>query len=240
MARPVKNTVDYFPHFTNHKKTIFILEQQYGNDGYAFWFKLLELLGSTEKHFIDCNDKSAWRFLQAKTLLSEEKCIEILNLLVEVGAIDEKLWSEKVIWCQNFVDNISDAYRNRRVEIPAKPSFYNQKLRVVEVSTGEKPHSIVKESIVKESIVTMWNKKMPFRIKNLSNQRKKHLKERIGEKDFMDNFPLLLDKILASPFLLGEKPSRQHPNFRADFDWLIKNNTNYLKILEGKYDDEWE
>ena len=48
MTRPKKQTVDYFPHSCNHKKTIYILEERYGNNGYSFWFKLLEMLGNTE------------------------------------------------------------------------------------------------------------------------------------------------------------------------------------------------
>jgi len=161
MARPIKNTVDYFPHYTNHKKTIFILEQQYGNDGYAFWFKLLELLGATEKHLIDCNNNGSWRFLQAKTNLTEEKCLEILNLLVELEAIDKKLWSEKIIWCQNFIDNIADVYKNRRIETPKKPSFYRQKPTQTGVSTDRNPQSKLKESKgnkTKEKFEEIWSK----------------------------------------------------------------------------------
>ena len=48
MSRPRKAVVDYFPHYVNHGKTLFILEQKYGNDGYAFWFKLLEMLGGSD------------------------------------------------------------------------------------------------------------------------------------------------------------------------------------------------
>ena len=51
--RPKKAIVDYFPHFVSHGKTMFTIEMKYGNDGYAFWFKLLEILGSTENHYID-------------------------------------------------------------------------------------------------------------------------------------------------------------------------------------------
>ena len=66
MARPKKQTIDYFPHSCTHGKTMFIIEQKYGNDGYAFWFKLLELLGDTAGHYIDLNDEATQEFLQAK------------------------------------------------------------------------------------------------------------------------------------------------------------------------------
>jgi hypothetical protein len=127
MARPKKKTVDYFPHKCVSGKTIFILEQEFGNDGYAFWFKLLEQLGSVEGHYIDCKNSAELRFLQAKTRLSGDKTIEILNLLAELEAIDPELWSQKVIWSQNFVDGIAEVYINRRVEKPSKPSFYTPK-----------------------------------------------------------------------------------------------------------------
>lgn len=121
MGRPKKNTVDYFPHKCQPGKTIFILEQKFGNDGYAFWFKLLEILGSTDNHVIDCRNPSDFAFLQAKTRCSEDLACSILDLLRDLGAIDGDLWENRVIWSQNFVDNLSSVYSNRRVEIPLKP-----------------------------------------------------------------------------------------------------------------------
>lgn len=146
MARPKKQTVDYFPHVCNHGKTIFILEQKYGNEGYSFWFKLLEMLGSSEGHFIDLNDEVAWEFLQAKTHLSDSLCNDILDLLAKLDAIDKELWQNRIVWCQKFVDGISDAYKNRRVEIPSRPSFYIQKPIQGIVSTDENPETKLNET----------------------------------------------------------------------------------------------
>ena len=152
MARPKKRTVDYFPHQCNHGKTMFILEQKYGNDGYAFWFKLLELLGTTEGHFLHLENSADWEFLQAKTRLYGDKCREILDLLARLDAIDRELWeSHRVVWSQNFVDGIAPVYRNRGVETPSKPSFYTRKPSDGGVSTPENPQSRVEESRVEES-----------------------------------------------------------------------------------------
>lgn len=68
-----KQTVDYFPHFVKGGRTIFILENKFGNDGYAFWFKLLEILGESEGHFYDCSNASNWEYLLAKTRVTEER-----------------------------------------------------------------------------------------------------------------------------------------------------------------------
>lgn len=124
MTRPRKQTVDYFPHSCKHGKTMFILEQQYGNDGYAFWFKTLEILGETEGHCLFCNDLPSWKYLLSRTHLEAEKVEEILNLLADLGAIDVDLWKlDRKIWSDHFIENLSFAYRNREVVIPNKPDI---------------------------------------------------------------------------------------------------------------------
>lgn len=157
MTRPRKNTVDYFPHYTFHGKTMFIIEQRYGNDGYAFWFKLLETLGATEGHFIDLNDSVSFEYLRSIIRREEGFVTEILNLLSKLDAIDSELWKSKIVWSQHFVDGISDVYtRSRHTKPPSRPDNYAPKPRVSdistqnnEVSTQINPQSRVEESRVK-------------------------------------------------------------------------------------------
>lgn len=127
MARPNKQTVEYFPHYTKSGKTLFIVESSYGNDGYAFWFKLLELLGGTNGMYYDCNNIPDMEFLLAKTHLSNETACNILNTLADLEAIDKELWYEgKIIWCQNLVDNVNDAFKRRTSEVPKKPLLHTE------------------------------------------------------------------------------------------------------------------
>jgi len=105
--------------------TMQIIENKYDIKGYAFWFKLLEMLGSANGHCIDFNKESAWEFLQAKTRTSKEECTEILDTLAKLDAIDKELWLNKVVWSDNFIEGIREAYRTRINEIPTKPSLYN-------------------------------------------------------------------------------------------------------------------
>ena len=149
MSRPMKKGVDYFPHACAHGQTMFILEQRWGNDGYAFWFKLLEILGSTKGHVLDIENAATREFLAAKTRLSVEQCYEILNLLADLDAIDQELWKKHhVIWCQNFVDNLEPVYRKRKTETPTKPSFCDENSSIDDVSVTESTQSKVKESKV--------------------------------------------------------------------------------------------
>jgi hypothetical protein len=121
MSRPTKQTVNYFPHFCKHGKTIYILEKKYGNNGYAFWFKLLEELGSHDGHILNLSDETELEFLSAKTGVSSTEAVEMLELLSKLGAIDKNLWNKKMVWCQNFIENVKNAYNKRIVSIPEKP-----------------------------------------------------------------------------------------------------------------------
>jgi len=69
--------------------------------------------------------------------MTNGSCDEIIGLLARLEAIDAELWEQKVIWCQNFADGIAEAYRNRAVEMPQRPSFPCKKPRATDVSTAE-------------------------------------------------------------------------------------------------------
>lgn len=142
---------------------MFIIEQKYGNDGYAFWFKLLEMLGNTKGHLLKFENDMEWEFLIAKTHLNKEICIEILDLLAKLGAIDKNLWNKKkVVWSDNFIENIKDAYRNRTEDIPSKPSFLCKKSKDSKITSARNPHTILKETKLKNiyiDILNFWNSK---------------------------------------------------------------------------------
>lgn len=122
MARPKKATVDYFSHDVNHGKTLTVLEDRFGNDGYAFWFKLLEALGRTDGHCLDCSDPAEWAFLASRAHVTKERAEDIMQSLEELGAIDRELWKhDRKVWCQNLVERLDDVYKRRQTKTPCKP-----------------------------------------------------------------------------------------------------------------------
>ncbi len=124
MGRPVKQTVDYFPHFVNDSKTIYVLEETWGNDGYSFWFRLLEMLSKTDGHSIRLSEPIEWSFFVSRMKVKEEAAKDMLSLLTTIGKIDKDLWEkEKIIWCQNLVDNLATVYEKRTVSAPKKPKI---------------------------------------------------------------------------------------------------------------------
>lgn len=117
MARPERNTVDYFPFMCDEGKKMFYIEETYGNDGFATFIKILRELAKTDYHYLDLRKNTTQMFLSAKCKVSKEVLISIINDLAELGKFDLKLWSEsRIVWCQDFIDSIKDAYKKRNNE----------------------------------------------------------------------------------------------------------------------------
>lgn len=124
MGRLRKQTAEYFPHFVGDSRTKYVLESTWGNDGYAFWFKLLELLCRSDGHYYDCSQSADKMYLTALAKVTEETADAMLELLANMGKIDEELWRErKIIWCQHLVDNLAGMYAKRTTPMPSRPAF---------------------------------------------------------------------------------------------------------------------
>ena len=115
MARPERNNIDYFPFYCDEGKKMFYLEETYGNDGFATFLKILRELAKTDYHFLDLSKPTTMMFLSAKCKITKETLNSIINDLVDLEKFDSDLWKEnRVIWCQDFIDSIQDAYSKRK------------------------------------------------------------------------------------------------------------------------------
>lgn len=123
MARPQKNTVDYFPHNVKHGKKMSYIEKKYGNDGYAVWFKILEELGDANNHFLNLSDEVQLMFLSERCNVSEDVLLSIIDDLVKLKEFDKYLWNDKIIWSEKFTDSIKDAYLKRNNKCMDYPSL---------------------------------------------------------------------------------------------------------------------
>jgi len=179
MARPKKQTVDYFPHYVIASKTLAIVQTQHGNDGYAFWFKLLEIIGRTEGHVYDYNDVGAWLYLVTNTHVSETKAREIIETFATLDMIDKELWQNNIIWVQHFVDEHIALYARRKVPLPQRPGS----VQVVEERTPGK-HSVTVTPItddLKVAAMIKYYEEVAGRV--LTPNDLKNL------ADFADNYP---------------------------------------------------
>jgi hypothetical protein len=93
-----------------------------------------------------------------------------------------------------------------------------------------------------EAMLEIWQQERgPLaELRALSPEREARCRERIshaGKKgksitQFLADFREAVARAASTPFLRGEGPT----GWCADFDWLIVDDTNYLKVLEGRYD----
>lgn len=122
MGRMRKQTADYFPHFAYKGRTLTVLESKWGCAGYTLWFKLLELLCTSDGHYYNCSIPTNLNYLAITAMTDDDTALEILNLLADMGKIDTELWKQKqIIWCQSLVDRLSSLYAKRTTDIPKKP-----------------------------------------------------------------------------------------------------------------------
>lgn len=85
-------------------------------------------------------------------------------------------------------------------------------------------------------ISDLWNSicgSLFGKVSKLSNSRKSKIKVRITEitkdgSDYKEVFSRIFTKMTQSPFF----QEKWHPTF----DWIIENDKNYIKVLEGNYD----
>lgn len=114
MARPERNTVDYFPFYCDEGQKMYVIEETYGNDGFATFIKILRELAKAEYHYLDLSKPQALMFLSAKCKVSQERLKMIIDDLTKLGKFNEVLWNENnIIWCQDFIESIEDAYKKR-------------------------------------------------------------------------------------------------------------------------------
>jgi hypothetical protein len=166
MARKISNTIEFFQHYANKQsRTIAKLESKYGNDGYSFLFRLLEILAATENHYLDLSEPADMDYFAARMRIEPETCEKILNDLVSWKKIDKQLWQDKRgVWYEQFVKNHSHVYEKRKRQLPAKPIISATEIQaevhschrndtIAAIPVPESTHSIVEYSIAQNSIV---------------------------------------------------------------------------------------
>ena len=123
-GRPERYEADYFPHQCHHSKTLEIFVDKYGNEGYAFFYRLREVLGITKGHGYCADEKVDMAYLCKKTGVDEKLLIEMVEFLCEIGEINKKIWRDNYfIWWPNFVDSLKELYKRRKNDLPNYEKF---------------------------------------------------------------------------------------------------------------------
>lgn len=91
----------------------------------------------------------------------------------------------------------------------------------------------------KDTLLSAWNdlavKCGLSKVISITKSRQSKISTREKDiKDFTTSFVLALGKIEKSDFLKG----KNNNGWKVSFDWLIENDSNMMKVIEGNYDNK--
>ncbi len=86
-----------------------------------------------------------------------------------------------------------------------------------------------------KDLFNLWNESVEgtslSKATKFSSTRQKKCTARLNERS-LDEWAAIFRRIADTPFLCGQNDR----GWKADFDWIISNDDNAAKVLEGKYD----
>ncbi|MDR2426450.1 MAG: replication protein [Endomicrobium sp.] len=138
---------------------------------------------------------------------------------------------------KEFSKRESESSQNENKEFSKRESEVNEmRTSTLYIAVKDNIKDNSKEGIplmAPKDFFTKWNEFAKINnlssVSKLTTSRKDKLSARLKEKEF--NFDNILTAIVKQPFLLGQNNRK----WKVDFDWIIKNDNNYTKILEEKY-----
>ena len=226
MAYKKQNTVDYFPHAVNHGRKMFIIRNEFGNDGYSVWFMLLEQLGKSNNHFIDLNEKTQLLYLSAEMQISEDLFLKIIELLVTLNEFDFDLWTKaNVIYSKKFVENILEVYKRRKNDLLTYSQIcmqFSVKCKQDSKNVVNIPQSRVEESRVEETLENFELE--PYNYLKKEWQSKTQIFEMQNKKSFPDydnfimnfNSKVVEEKLDFEPKILWARLQRLNSNWTKE------------------------
>ena len=116
MARPQKQGMDYFPHDTDasNDEKVEALRILYGNDGYAFYFILLERIYRTPDFELDISDAETIQILAKKVEVKPEKFSEMLQTSLKRGCFCRESYEKRQVLTSTGIKKRSQSVVQKR------------------------------------------------------------------------------------------------------------------------------
>jgi hypothetical protein len=122
MARPLKSGLDYFPHDTDASEDdrIEALSSLYGNDGYAFYFRLLERIYRKENFRLDLSSELTIKLAAKRCCLRVDRFQRILETALEVGLFSKEVFNNsKELFSTAITSRGDKVLRHRTLNRPS-------------------------------------------------------------------------------------------------------------------------
>lgn len=257
-----KDRMRFFSHDVDMRNDLKIrgLRREFGNEGYAVWCYLLEVLTDTEDLCIDIDNMAG--LLSADFDIDRERLMGIVGYCLQVGLfvkdgsiLYSKRHRERIMgvldkaqeksergrravmarWGKNSANNTDETEGDTDV----LPTNTNERR---EEKTGEeKTRKDQKREYPCAEIVKVWNEvcvSLP-KVLRLSDARRDKVKARLREwggdnpEEMIAKAREFFNRIEASDFLTGRSGK-----WKASFDWLFDSRNNWIKVAEGNYDNK--
>lgn len=139
MARPPKSGLDWFQHETdaNSDEKIEPLCLLYGNDGYAFYFIILERIYRTGNQELSIADDTSRKLLAARVRLKMPRFEKILATALERGLFDAEAYRERGVLTSDGIKRRAARFLERRTPKPGSNGGVNDDNNPTE--TQQKP-----------------------------------------------------------------------------------------------------
>lgn len=151
MARPLKDGLDYFPHDTDaaNDEKVEALRAIYGNDGYAFYFILLERIYRASNFELDISDAETIQILARKTAVTIEKFNQMLSTALKRGCFDQQTYDERRVLTSNGIKKRASVVVKKREEMRVK--YQKDKGIISDAETHQETQPETPQSKVKKS-----------------------------------------------------------------------------------------
>ena len=252
-----KDKLRYFSHDVDMRNDLKIrgLRRQFGNDGYAVWCYLLEVLTDTEE--LCLNYKDMEELLSADFDVEKEVLNAIVVYCKQVGLLQS---DGDVIYSERHRERINGVLDNAREKSErgrkAVMTRWNRQASsntteilsdtdVLHPNTNKNKEEKTREDKRRkeypcDGVVKLWNEictSLP-KVMRLTDARREKVKARLkewgGDNDKMlDNARSLFLRIERSDFLTGRSGKWKG----ASFDWIFYSRNNWVKVMEGNYDN---
>lgn len=255
-----KDKLRYFSHDVDMRNDLKIrgLRRQFGNDGYAVWCYLLEILTDSEDLCVDIDamgDLLAADFDIERELLFEiiEYCTTVGLLIKDGSMLYSKRHRERIKGVLDKAQQKSERGRKAVMARWGKTSMENTDetdtdTDVLQPNTNKSREDKTREEKTRKEkieypfeVVKLWNEictSLP-KVMRLSDARREKVKARLREwgdtdpKKMLDNARSLFLRIERSDFLTGRSGKWKG----ASFDWIFDSRNNWIKVMEGNYDN---
>lgn len=158
MARPRKEGMDYFPHDVNlsSDKKVEALRIIHGNDGYAFYCIMLELIYQEKDFELDVSDAETIQILAKKVEVTPQKLQEMIKTSIKHGCFDRERYVKDGVLTSNGIKKRASIVVEKR-----------EKMRQSYNSPKDKVSSLVSDTEMGEE----------------STQSKRKVKDKVKEKE---------------------------------------------------------